>query len=657
MKIRVVSLLLALCVALSVLLTPALASAAGVEAAQIEKQIRDTYRAALRGSGRYSFNGYCASMVNWQTYLLGIDTYVVGADGKDEYDHYAALNTTTGGYKVKAYPAPQYTLLTALNEITANGTRDAYNILVGFQRTNTREGSIYGHALLIHAILDGTVYFAECFTASLDDKLWAEGDAIHCSIETFCDYYARWTTFEGVVSFGIKSYADVCAEYETGMYAMATQELTVYAEPWDAGVNEPEPTGKRLEKGKKLKVGSLWETPEGVYFYELPQGGYVLAEHMVYIGDCLEDVTLSNLRMPGTLRRGVGHCLQGMVTSRSGMIESLEVVVYDPNKGVEEPEFSGSIEVNAKAVSLAERKLDRQMLFRNLPTGSYNVLIRVQLKTHYLENGQLAERTAQVELWHSEVEIITDWGRYADVTFNANGGEADLDRLTVKQGQTLSQLPDATWGNHVFLGWSLDKYGKEPVAADMVIEDSVTLYAQWEEAVSGGDGWQCVSGKWSYAQKGTMPEGWFTSHGVQFYQKEGKLLCGWNTVDGVSRYFNQSGALCTGWKQIGRSRYFLKEDGSKTVGWYYENNGRYFFDVSGRQQTEWVFADGEWYYLFLHGQAATGEREIDGAFCLFQDNGILQLAQKVTESGSYYVVYDRSTELGDLTLRDTLLLG
>jgi hypothetical protein len=56
---------------------------------------------------------------------------------------------------VKAYPASQYTLLDALNTITRNGTLDVYNILVGFQRTNTQLGSIYGHALLIHGIIDG----------------------------------------------------------------------------------------------------------------------------------------------------------------------------------------------------------------------------------------------------------------------------------------------------------------------------------------------------------------------------------------------------------------------------------------------------------------------------------------------------------------------
>ncbi|MBR2032058.1 MAG: hypothetical protein IKA04_07580, partial [Alistipes sp.] len=126
MKLRVISLLLAIVFVILLITTPA--SAAATEVAELKEQIRNTYRTALRYSGRWSFNGYCGFLVNWQTYLLGIDTQKYGRDGKDEYDLYSNLGTTTGGYRVKCYPTAQYDLRAALNAITRNGTVDAYNI-------------------------------------------------------------------------------------------------------------------------------------------------------------------------------------------------------------------------------------------------------------------------------------------------------------------------------------------------------------------------------------------------------------------------------------------------------------------------------------------------------------------------------------------------
>ena len=112
-KIRILSLLLLLVLTLLLLMPLATVDAADETdpaVIQLQQQIRNTYAEARRRSGFYSFNGWCGSLVNWQTYLLGIDSAVHGCDGKNEYDMYARLDTTCGGYKVKSYPVSQYTI-------------------------------------------------------------------------------------------------------------------------------------------------------------------------------------------------------------------------------------------------------------------------------------------------------------------------------------------------------------------------------------------------------------------------------------------------------------------------------------------------------------------------------------------------------------------
>jgi hypothetical protein len=80
-------------------------------------------------------------------------------NGKDGYDTYCHQKISTGGYRIRPYPAKSWTLLEALNDITDNGAQDAFNILVGFQSTPSSRGGKFGHSCVIHGIIDGQVYF------------------------------------------------------------------------------------------------------------------------------------------------------------------------------------------------------------------------------------------------------------------------------------------------------------------------------------------------------------------------------------------------------------------------------------------------------------------------------------------------------------------
>ena len=166
----------------------------------LRQQIQYIYQAAKRGAGTSTFKGYCAWYVNWQLYLLGINREFVGGNGNQEFDNYCDLTRSNGGYNITAYPAKSYSLRGALNAITESGTRDAYNILVGFQVGSGADGLKYGHTCFIHGIVDGQVYYSESFAATVDGVKHPEGAPIVCSIDTFCDYYT-WAVLDGVILF------------------------------------------------------------------------------------------------------------------------------------------------------------------------------------------------------------------------------------------------------------------------------------------------------------------------------------------------------------------------------------------------------------------------------------------------------------------------
>ncbi len=187
----------ALITAAAVFVVPAQTSAMqGDDAQAITKQISDTYKAAKKRNGGESFSGYCAKYVRHQLYVLGIDTEFVGGNGNEKYDIYRKLTTTTGGYAVTAYSGSDYSLKSALEEMTGEGAKNVYNILVGFEKSGTSAGKKYGHVFFIHAVLGGTVYYSE----NSSNSYGSEGSVLTCSIS---DLAARYSSSNGYVLDGL----------------------------------------------------------------------------------------------------------------------------------------------------------------------------------------------------------------------------------------------------------------------------------------------------------------------------------------------------------------------------------------------------------------------------------------------------------------------
>ncbi len=537
--------LAAVCLLALLVFSARVEAASADKAQQIQQQITNTYRTALRRSGMGSFNGWCGSLVNWQTLLLGIDERMYGCDGKNEYDLYRNMGTTTGGYRIKTFPASEYTLSSALNEITQNGTVDAYNILVGFERTNTEMGCIYGHAMLIHAILDGQVYFMECYSTSLGGQYWAEGAPISCSIETFCDYYNAWTVFDGIAYFGVKNYADTCEEYPTSLYCFAQQDTPIYSEPNDPGLYESQTNGQSLSAGQAVQVTSLLKTPGGAYWYALNgQESYVPAETLTYVDHRYDDVTAKDLRVPSFLRQYNSFWVRGTVTAANCRLDSVDVIVYEATADPSSPTFSATLEATGSELNLNTWLLDRAMPFRTLSTGTYRIAIRAQVGAYVLENGMPSLHTKKLTLWCSEFQVFPQWSESFTVSYDGQGGKPDINQTVIAAGAPLNSLPSASMEGKNFIGWSLDPEGTQLISKDTVMLQDTTLYAQWEDNGESFYGWRNVNGTWVYYSNGIPQVGWIRQGDLTLYQlPNGSRAQGWHYIEDAWHYFTPTGAL------------------------------------------------------------------------------------------------------------------
>ena len=156
---------LVLCLVLTIGMYPFQTDAATeTEKQRISNQIRDIYWMTLSETGMDSLHGYCGTMAGWELYFMGVTETAVTQNGNEMYDLLSNGDKLTQGYTAHCYPVSRYTLEEALYTVTGGGTRDVYDLMVGFQWTNTAAGSLYGHVVVIHAILDGMVYFSEGFT-------------------------------------------------------------------------------------------------------------------------------------------------------------------------------------------------------------------------------------------------------------------------------------------------------------------------------------------------------------------------------------------------------------------------------------------------------------------------------------------------------------
>lgn len=572
---------------------------------RVLQQITDTYAEALKVCKVQSFRGYCGMFVNYHIYLLGINSSVIGGHGNQQFDNYRYQEYTSGGYKVEALSSKQYNMKAALNKLTENGTVDVYNLIVGFQYTNTSAGQKYGHAAFVHAILDGKVYFSESFSANINGKYYPEGSPIVLTIDQFCKYYSSWTTYEGVIHFGLRNYQEQCEFYYSYQYALATQETVMYTSACTTDVEENSQQIRNVMPGERLTVIGMYRNTVGEYWYQVRdvQVGYVKAEHMVTEELLYDDVTVSGIKAPTEQRQGNIFNIKGNIKSTYNNICTVRAQVFTITPFGLQHWMTTTDAVTDNSYSLSYSVVSDRMAFRLLNVGSYRYEMAVVVSNSYVEDGVLQTEYTTLKLWRSDFMVVAKTGGTYTVKFNTNGGNTELNAAEIGQGATIGTLPEAIREGYTFLGWYTAAEGGEPVGEDFVVTGDMTLYAQWEEA-KNITGWYKEDGKHYYLVDGQRIVGFFQVDGITYYQTEdGFLATGWKEIEGCNYYFNTNGSMVQGWFEIDRVRYYFGQDGTATIGW--------------------AEIDGKTYYFGENGKMLTGKQVIEDVTYTFGDDGAL----------------------------------
>lgn len=546
-----------------------MAASAATEGEEIVSQISRLYRKTLYASGESSLHGWCGFMTGYQLYFLGVDTIPHTFNGKDEYNIYCNKETSTGGHRIKAYSAEDYTLREALYTISNGGTRDVYNIMVGFHWTSTEAGRQYGHALLIHAILDGTVYYAESFNSTIGGR---EGKPIVCSIDKFVNYYDDWTQFEGLIVFGQKVYTDFCDSYATDIFIKTTGETPVLTQPAGEGADAVEL--RKAPAGERFRATELLKTPDGLYFYRITDGGsvcYLPVETTELLRVNTENVTVSEETVPDQLATGEDFSLKGRVIAGDSMIGSVHTTVKDT---FGETVLTYELESGSRLAMLSGKSLNGAMDFGSLPEGTYTYEIQADVVNQYIHGGELKTDTTTAVLSSTEFQV---------------GGEAAEEEKSRAAEAELATKDGWVWENGT---WYC--YDNGAPRTGWLCEDGINYYLKEDGSVTTG--WANVNGKDRlFSDTGALRTGWMkTEDGLMYLLSNGIMAPeGWRTIGDGLYYLRENGTTQTScWMELDGAKYYLLADGRVATGWTELSDGTYCFRADGRLMAQSAQVDG-----------------------------------------------------------------
>ena len=493
----------------------------------------DSYVKTQESTGMPSLNGYCGKMVSHQLWHMGINNGLVSNHGNKQYDMYAKMRRTGGGFYTGEYPATEYSLKEALEAISHDGELDVYNILVGFEWTNTEAGGKYGHVMVINGILNGKVYFMESF----DTRFAPEGSVNICTIEEFANLYKSWTTFEGAIHF-TKDYGQASTRFRTDIFVRPRFTMTMRSQPCLVGRNDCLVL-RSVSAGERLHVTAVVENGDGELFYrvvEKDRTGYIVAQAAVLDWTNTADLSVKDLRLPEELEVGAKHTLTGTVQAEHGKVGAVELVLKD----AEGEELIRQRNLNVGSVAEL-KQFNETVDFSTLAEGEYTLDIYGETAAAYVLEDQM-EYSRQTVL----LQTRTFW-------------------VGAKPEETVEQ-----------------KTAQQPVLDGWVWQDGKWYCYKEGQPLTG---WQTYLGVTYYLKDdGSVTTGWKTIDGQKrYFSDTGAMNVGWLRNGSRLRYSLSDGCFVKGWQTIGVSQYYFNNSGyAQTRGTRTLDGVKYKFQSDGK---------------------------------------------------------------------------
>ena len=527
----------------------------------LQEELVTMYQDILVRTEKESLSGFCATLVSWEMFLSGVSGEFIRGDGKDQFDNYKDMEKTAGGYYVLALSAENYTLKEALMTITQNGTKDVGRVLIGFEKTRSPEGALYGHTVFIGGIIDGNVYYVESNAYTVAGVEYPEGTPIVCTIDQFVYEYSGWTTFEGAVEFSETRYRDECEFIPTDVYIRTEAVMELRTEPCLPTLSPWSRMVRPVRAREVFRVNALVRDTEGNYWYQTAGENplYLSADSTSFVQSNYSGMEAQEIIIPAEVEAGEDFLLSGTAYAGDSTLRMVRAQIFSGRAGEGTLIRNAAFMVDTQEFDLEE--LADELQVRDLETGIYHCVISVIARNTFLRDGELKYRSKLMDLWTAEFRICDGEAEETPVLqpvlLDSRGGTGAPQQILLEEGVEIPETLIPVRSGYRFDGWcqATTEEGQESGAA--------SLYASWTgDAAAFVDGWQLVDGQWCCYEDGAAVTG----------------LVSW---EGISYFINPDGTFHTGWLDYNKNTYYFFENGAAACGILTVDGEQYVFDQTG----------------------------------------------------------------------------
>lgn len=210
----------------------------------------------------------------------------------------------------------------------------------------------------------------------------------------------------------------ISQSYASNLSVKTTKTVSLMSFPTTASGSVAKYT---LPKDTILTVKALHKNNEGKYFYQVIYYNltlYVDATATTMLDHLTGDITLTGEASPSCLSIGNGFPIEGNIKSTLNNIGKVTASMYNGTNLTRDPAITSSDTVNGKSYNLTNSTVDKNLIFSDLPRGSYSYVVTAEAVSYYIDNSGSLKTSKIPVVLENQICSVTDGNNPGPVLHN-----------------------------------------------------------------------------------------------------------------------------------------------------------------------------------------------------------------------------------------------
>ena len=220
---------------------------------------------------------------------------------------------------------------------------------------------------------------------------------------------------------------------------------------------------EELSAGETVVIVASTTNYYGEKWYKSKDGKWIIATDGEIDEELVPFALSEDTNYPDKIKIAYTVCkLTGTITSLGGKMTIVNGGIFDLNGN---RVYGKTVTVNAATFNI--KTVDDAIAFRSLGVGEY--YYRITVTNDY----------GTFDVIDYYFKVVATLPKYVTITFDANGGECDIDEMQVTFKGEIGELPIPEMDGYNFVGW-YNELGDE-ITEFTIADMDMTIYALWEE--------------------------------------------------------------------------------------------------------------------------------------------------------------------------------